>query len=226
MAVEDHVRDIIAELCKVPAARDEFGLGDGVWFDNHTNALNEREMEVDAAHSCSSRRPRPDQFCLHRVDGNTNTLLLTAEYKPPHKLLVENLRAGLRPMEVWEELVQKDTIPTDPAEKLQYNAERLANSAVVQAYDAMIEEGCAYSILTNGLARALLHVPYDDPTTLYYHLCEPNREIDGEDEPITADPSVRRQQDPWVDESKPDFLGIPAIVIAFDGLMLCIHRWG
>lgn len=42
----------------------------------------------------------------------------------------------------------------------------------------MIEEGRAYSILTNGLARVLLYVLYDDSETLYYHLCEPNREID------------------------------------------------
>ena len=84
-------------------------------------------------------------------------------------------------MELWEELVEKNSIPTGPAEKLRYNAEKLVNSAIVQAYDVMIEEGCAYSILTNGLARVLLHVPYDDPATLYYHLCEPNREIDERD---------------------------------------------
>ena len=38
-------------------------------------------------------------------------------------------------MNSWEELVQKTHIPTDPAKKLQYNAELLVNSAVVQAYD-------------------------------------------------------------------------------------------
>lgn len=30
IAMEDHVRDIVAELCKVPAARQEFMLGDGI----------------------------------------------------------------------------------------------------------------------------------------------------------------------------------------------------
>ncbi|RMJ00607.1 hypothetical protein CDV36_015838 [Fusarium kuroshium] len=67
-------------------------------------------------------------------------------------------------------------------EKLQYNAERLVSSAVVRAYDVMIKEGGAYSTLANGFVRVLLHVPYDDLATLYYHLCEPNGEIDGEDE--------------------------------------------
>ncbi|KAF5234164.1 hypothetical protein FANTH_12266 [Fusarium anthophilum] len=184
MAVEDHVRDIVAELCKIPAARAEFQLGDAIWFDNHTNALNGGDTELDGVSSSGSHRPKSDQYCFHRVDGDANTLLFVSEYKPPHKLSVENLRAGLRPMELWEALVQNDAIPTDPTKKLQYNAERLVNSAVVQAYHAMIKEGCAYSTLTNGLARVLLHVPYDDPATLYYHLCEPNREIDCEDEQI------------------------------------------
>lgn len=95
MAAEDHIRDVIAELCKVPAARDEFKPDDGIWFDNHANALTERQL--DATHSSSSRHPRPDQFCIHRVDDRTYTLLLTVEYKPPNKLSVENIQAGLRP---------------------------------------------------------------------------------------------------------------------------------
>jgi serine/threonine protein kinase len=181
IAVEDHVRDIISELCKIPAAREEFMLGDGIWFDNHTNALTESQVELDTNHPPNLRRPRPDQFCIHRVDGSTNSLLLTVEYKPPHKLSVETLRAGLRPMELWEEMVKCNTVPTDPVEKLRYNAERLVDSAMVQANDVMIEEGRADAILTNGLARVLLHVPYDDPATLLYHFCEPHTEIDGED---------------------------------------------
>jgi hypothetical protein len=29
-AIEEHVNDIITELCKIPAAREEFGLSDSV----------------------------------------------------------------------------------------------------------------------------------------------------------------------------------------------------
>ncbi|KAJ5338325.1 hypothetical protein N7452_005053 [Penicillium brevicompactum] len=190
IAVERHVRDVISELCKIPAAREEFMLGDGVHFDNHKNALKETFDELSETELSNTRRPRPDQFCVHRVDGNTNSLLLTVEYKPPHKLSAENLRAGLRPMELWDELVNRNTIPTDPAEKMQYNAELLSTSALVQTYDVMIEEGRAHAILTNGLARVLLYVSHDDPATLNYHLCEPNREIAGQlqslQQPITS----------------------------------------
>ncbi|KAL2859804.1 uncharacterized protein BJX67DRAFT_33340 [Aspergillus lucknowensis] len=37
----------------------------------------------------------------------------------------------------------------------------------------MIQEGLEYSYLTNGLMDVQLWVPYDDPTTLYYHLGDP-----------------------------------------------------
>ncbi|KAJ5335850.1 uncharacterized protein N7506_005786 [Penicillium brevicompactum] len=186
IAVEDHVRDIIAELCKIDAARDEFGLGDGIWFDNHTNSFNPRGgNDANASQPSGIHHPRPDQFCIHRVDGNTNTLLTTVEYKPPHKLSVEALRVGLREMDLWKCMVRSNKITTDHAEKLKYNAERLVCSAIVQEYHVMIQEGLEYSYVTNGVARVLLRVPYNDPSTLYYFLCDPNSEQSPQ-EPTTS----------------------------------------
>ncbi|RAL06619.1 uncharacterized protein BO97DRAFT_439034 [Aspergillus homomorphus CBS 101889] len=182
-AVEDHVHDIISALCKIPSARDQLGLGDGVWFDNHANALD--ESPPDEANS-EERPARPDQFCIHRVDGDTRALLTTVEYKPPHKLSNENLRAGLRPMNFYHEIVEPETVPTDGPEKLRYNAARLAGSAIVQEYHVMIQEGLEYSYLTTGLGIVLLWVP-DDCSTLYYYLCEPNLDVEsGIEGPRTA----------------------------------------
>ncbi|KAJ5117650.1 hypothetical protein N7448_011282 [Penicillium atrosanguineum] len=177
--VEEHVHDIIAQLCELPAACDEFGLGDGIQFSNHTNSLSANEtIEADASQPSSTSHPRPDQFCIHRVDGNTNTLLTTVEYKPPHKLPIATLRVGLRPMDLWKNMVRSNKVPTDQDAKLRYNAERLVCSAIVQEYHVMIQEGLEYSYLTNGLARVLLRVPQDEPTTLYYFFCDPHSEVD------------------------------------------------
>lgn len=100
-AVGDYIYDIITALCKLPAARDEFGLGDGIQSSNYTNSLNQNEaIEADASQPSSVHHLRPDQFCIHRIDGNTSTLLTTVEYKPPHKLSVATLRMGLRPMDL------------------------------------------------------------------------------------------------------------------------------
>ncbi|KAK5790552.1 hypothetical protein VI817_007839 [Penicillium citrinum] len=177
-AVEEHVHDIITELCKIPAARHEFGLGDGIQFSNHTNILNESQAtEASESRISSIHHPRPDQFCIHRVDGNTDTLLTSVEYKPPHKLSVAILRMGLRPMDLWKDLVRSNKIPTDQEAKLRYNAERLVCSALVQEYHVMIEEGLEYSWVTNGITRVLLRVPRDNPSTLYYFFCDPNSEV-------------------------------------------------
>ncbi|CBF79035.1 protein breB [Aspergillus nidulans FGSC A4] len=173
LAVEDHVHDIIAELCKIPNAREEFQLGSGVWFDNHANALDE-DVGIDASQTSTARPSRHDQFCIHRVDSNTSTLLTTVEYKPPHKLSVESLREGLRPMDFWQEVVEPDTIPTEEPKKSMYNVARLVGSAIVQEFHVMIQEGLEYSYLTNGLMDVQLWVPYDDPCTLYYDLGDPS----------------------------------------------------
>ena len=55
--------------------------------DNHANSLD--EVEADQSGELNPEHPRPDQFCIHRVNSTTNTLLNTVEYKPPHKFSVE-----------------------------------------------------------------------------------------------------------------------------------------
>lgn len=61
--------------------------------------------------------------------------------------------------------------------KLRYNAERLICSAIVQEYHVIVQEGLEYSYVTNGIARILLRIPRDEPSTLYYFFCDPNSEV-------------------------------------------------
>lgn len=93
-------------------------------------------------------------------------------------------------MDVWKEMVQEEKKPTEDAEKIRYDAERLASLAVVEIYHLMIEEGLLYAVLANVLVQ-ILHVPYDDSATLLFHVCDPGREVDKEDlrdlqEPTTS----------------------------------------
>ena len=180
-AVEDHVRDIITELCNIPAARGEFHLGDGVQFDNHANSL-----ETQSKQPSRSGSSRPDQFCIHRVDNGAKSLLTSVEYKPPHKLSVESLRNGLRSMNFLEKVVKARDVPTTEEEK----SERIAGAVIAQEFDVMIQEGLEYSYVTNGLALVLLRVPLEDPGTLYYHLCEPNLEVNPEDDQRFLQPTT------------------------------------
>ncbi|EEQ30518.1 hypothetical protein McanMca71_000776 [Microsporum canis] len=180
LAVEQHVQDIITALCRKPEARVSFTLGEGVMFENHTNIIEEDNDNISVI---DGRRSIPDQFCIHRRENGILRLLTTVEYKPPHKLPVEYLRTGLRPMNLWKEVIKRDP-PKDEEAKLIYNAEQITASVLVQEFDVMIREGLEYSYITNGLAYILLRIDRDDPTTLYYHLCEPNMEISPEETQI------------------------------------------
>ncbi|EEQ35329.1 hypothetical protein McanCB56680_004681 [Microsporum canis] len=174
IAVEQHVQDIITELCKRPEARAEFSLGEGVAFENHTNIIEEDE-DTSLQYP---RRSIPDQFCIHRSDDGVSTLLTTVEYKPPHKLPVEYLRSGLRPMNLWEEVVQRGPMPKEENAKLKCIAEQISASVLVQEFDVMINEGLEYSYITNGLAYVLLYVDRNEPEVLYYFHCEPNLDVE------------------------------------------------
>ncbi|CEJ62635.1 hypothetical protein PMG11_11130 [Penicillium brasilianum] len=99
---------------------------------------------------------------------------------------------GLRPMDLWKEMVKSNKMPTDKDAKLRYNAERLVCSAIVQEYHVMIQEGLEFSYVTNGIARVLLRVPRNNPGTLYYFLCDPNSEVDMEMEATLENTSVAR----------------------------------
>jgi len=79
-------------------------------------------------------------------------MIYISEYKPPHKLTTPHLRLGLRPMNIYKEVVKRKTIPTsvDPDARFQYFAERLTASTLTQTYHYMIEGGLEYILLTTG----------------------------------------------------------------------------
>jgi hypothetical protein len=168
--VENPVKEIIDQLAQIPAARESLSLGDGIVFENHMNTITE---EPGRRPSDSSRSVRADQNCVYARNGRRD-LLYVVEYKAPHKLPDAFLRAGLRPMNVLEEVVRRVTIPVDSEEKLQYDAELLSCAAVAQPYEYMILSGTPLSILDNGRSQVMLWVREDDPTTLHYCLLNPS----------------------------------------------------
>ncbi|KAF4448119.1 Reticulocyte-binding protein 2 like protein a [Fusarium austroafricanum] len=188
-AVEDPVRAIIEELKQVEDVKSVFDLGNGVVFENHPHAISDVAEEVVERQGppAPPRTPdhrrdlgllRPDQICIYRSDDNLSEwrrMLYVAEYKPPHKLSLPHLRAGLRSMDIHREVVNRETIPTssDTKARFQYNAERLTAAAVTQTYHYMIESGLEYGVLTTGEAFVFLKIDWAYPQNLQYHLTEP-----------------------------------------------------
>ncbi|KAI4153569.1 MAG: hypothetical protein LQ340_002234 [Diploschistes diacapsis] len=217
IAVENIVTSIINNLSQTPEAQTQFGLNKSIKFENGPNSLSDAAEEVLEAlsirtprnsppPSSSSIEPssepkpstRPDRFCVYSENGETEEnrqLLLTVEYKPPHKLSIGNLKAGFRDMNLKEEIINRATIPTykedtesmtdedrrGKAEKLQYNADKLVAAVSTQVFHDMIEYGLEYSYLTTGEAFVFFHVRSEDPETLYYHLAIPSEDVEDKD---------------------------------------------
>ncbi|KAL1960140.1 hypothetical protein VTO42DRAFT_8683 [Malbranchea cinnamomea] len=173
--VEIPVQEVVERLIQIPEAREKFNLGERIIFHPHTASITEKP---DQSQPTQDGARRADQNCVYMEAGGQRRLLYIIEYKAAHKLTDAYLRAGLRRMNMWEQVVQRRTIPTDSTEKLQYNAELLSCAAVTQAYEYMMKAGLEFGTLTNGSSKVMLWIPEDDPATLHYCLLEPRRDAE------------------------------------------------
>jgi hypothetical protein len=122
-----------------------------------------------------------DQICIYRHEGTglrKRSVIAIAEYKPPHKLTLPQLRKGLHDMHIFQDVVRKNKIPTEAEAKFQHYAEELTAAAITQTYHYMIKGGLAYSLLTTGEAIVFLKIDWRAPEVLYYHLAEPGPEVE------------------------------------------------
>ena len=198
--VEDAITNVISALVDNNLHGEKWTLEKGLLFHNHTNGLSDLDDDVRDRLRLSDPpsepkgRPKPlytDQICVLKNKNERTELLFVIEYKAPHKLSKEILRAGLRTMNVLNEVVNRSTIPTDPVKKFEYNADKLVAAVATQTYSYMLKSGSEYSCIITGEAIVFLWIKEDDSNTLYYHLAEPNEEVraaEGDDfeHPLTA----------------------------------------
>ncbi|OJJ95258.1 hypothetical protein ASPACDRAFT_1883600 [Aspergillus aculeatus ATCC 16872] len=170
--VENHVVENFEKLLRLPEDLRPFHLGEEIIFENHSNTVTENPDQMAPA------RPPADRHGVYQKSGDTRSLTYIIEYKAAHKLTDAFLRAGLRPMNIVEEVVQRVTIPTDPDEKLCYDAAFLSCAAVTQTYEYMMKAGLEYGLLTNGHMKVILRIPEDNPDVLEYDLLEPSRDAE------------------------------------------------
>lgn len=162
----------ISALAAAQLHGKDWNFVQGMFFENHTNRLGEPAEDMQARlriarHSNESHRPvdpiHADQLCVYKKNGELE-LLFVIEYKAPHKISKEILRAGLREMNVPEDIINRSSIPTDPSKKFQYNADKLVAAVVTQIYSYMLESGCEYSCIIAGDAIVFLWIKEDDST--------------------------------------------------------------
>ncbi|KAH0538831.1 hypothetical protein FGG08_004607 [Glutinoglossum americanum] len=133
------------------------------------------------------RSGRPDLVCIYSsslprshpdATAPVRKLALVMELKPPHKLPVTDLRRGFHPTNIRVDVLETDTIPTDTVGHGQYLADKHVASVVTQAFSYMIEGGVEYGVIATGAAFAFLHIELHNPSVVYYHLIEPNVDVD------------------------------------------------
>ncbi|KAK3177890.1 hypothetical protein OEA41_000022 [Lepraria neglecta] len=82
-------------------------------------------------------------------------ILFIIEYKAPHKLTKDVLRADLRAIDIPKEAINRPTIPTDLQEKFNYNADRLVAAVATQPYSYMLKSSVEYSYIITREAMLL-----------------------------------------------------------------------
>ncbi|KAI1119449.1 hypothetical protein F5Y14DRAFT_395319 [Nemania sp. NC0429] len=202
--VEEPVRCIIYELSRSRRFQRKLKIGKGISFENHITALNdpvyagrdrnptqpppppmpqglEQGEEPPRTPNPTEGPPRlnPDQICIYRhEEGGTESrfLIAVSEYKPPHKLSLQQLRAGLKETNMVK-VVENNKIPNEEKAKFEHHATELVASAVTQTFHYMIRSGLAYGLLTTGEGIVFLKIDWNKPETAYYHLADPVEEV-------------------------------------------------
>ncbi|RFU31113.1 hypothetical protein B7463_g5223, partial [Scytalidium lignicola] len=174
--IETPVASIIGHLQSLDAVQDEFTLGDGIFFDNHPNALSDAAEEVSQRlENLQTFTPiraipsfsglRANQICVYTAAEDDDT---------PRKLA---LRLGLREMDI-KSVIDRDLVPSaENPENFQYHADQLVASVITQTFSYMIQGGTQYGYITTGEAFIFLRIKIDDPRTVYYHLAEPGTDV-------------------------------------------------
>ncbi|KAL8828634.1 MAG: hypothetical protein Q9170_006522 [Blastenia crenularia] len=161
-------------------------LSSAVTFANTSHALGQDSgspVEPASTYNAKVEKklppvPQPtgaDQLCVFRGKDDITELLLIQEYKAPHKLTKEVLRAALREQNTMDvtEVRNGEKIPQDPTAKFLNGAQTLICMAAAQTYEYMLRGGCTHGCIVTGESIVFVRIKEEDTTTLLYHFTEP-----------------------------------------------------
>ncbi|KAI4183673.1 MAG: hypothetical protein L6R41_005267, partial [Letrouitia leprolyta] len=173
LAVERFVTDIMKALKKP------------IMFENHSRPLDRNNEEVVARLDkprSADPVPRPafaDRYCISKDLLGAEQLLFVTEYKAPHKLTKEYIRAALNNAHDFDVHDIKDEKKPGDSSRQKYlsKSRRLVAAAATQTYHYMLEGGIQYGCVVTGEVFIFLRVKEQERTTLYFHTAEPLQEV-------------------------------------------------
>ncbi|KIH92173.1 hypothetical protein SPBR_02385 [Sporothrix brasiliensis 5110] len=202
--VEIPVRKLMATAFDDAVLRRRFGLRGAVDFESHTNLGDEKAVGdvadgtadpklVHRLHRVAIGRGRgtmADQFCIYRRADGADIPVTAIEYKAPHKLTADEITTGLAAaIEPDRDIINRDAADGESA--FVFASKSLAAAAVTQLFSYMVGKGIQYGYICTGQVFVFLFIP-DDPTTVFYHVCVPNVDVD--DDVDDDDSSIRLQR--------------------------------
>ena len=207
--VENAIQTLVDTAYMDPLLRNNLGLKGTVTFESHLNLgttkddvtsesqqhkfPGEEDAGAEAEASASVLPPKPktppkarhkgnrksnlaDQFCVYRTLDGQNIPVLAIEYKPPHKLTLDEIVTGLQS----EIQPDRDVINKD-GQDFAFAARALATAVITQLFSYMIGKSLQYGYVCTGEAFVFLYIP-DNPATVYFSVCVPNRDVVNDDE--------------------------------------------
>lgn len=192
--VENPVRTLIEEVFRDEQLREQLQLQGKMIFESHTNLPQPSKASIDEGmeqmsiteqsslhtggnrakgkqgNSSGAGRRRAgsaDQFCIYLMSDGTRIPVVSIEYKPPHKLPLSQIIAGLK----GEIRPTKEVINMD-GDDFDLHSKCLVAAVITQLFSYMIRKGIQWGYVFVGVAIIFLYIPVD-PTTVRYHLSIP-----------------------------------------------------
>jgi tRNA A-37 threonylcarbamoyl transferase component Bud32 len=135
-----------------------------------------KSKQVSSGGAARKRAGTADQFCIYQLSDGQRVPVVSIEYKPPHKLPLTQIIAGLKgEIRPAEEVINKEGNDFD------FLSKSLVAAVITQLFSYMIQKGIQWGYVFVGEAIIFLHIP-DDPTTVLYHLSIPRLDFQDDDE--------------------------------------------
>ena len=183
--MENMVTEVVNDIVKREGVRDDYDLDQGVAFENHTNNLSDGADEVQARlldPDAADPMPKPtnaDQVSVVKRQSGGNTVSFLIEYKSPYKLPKEVLRQGIRNgMDLEQEIINRPAFSTDEVKNFKEKAEEVVAAVITQLYSYMLKAGIEFGYISTGEIYLFLQIRHKEPESVYYHLAEPNVDVD------------------------------------------------
>ena len=132
--------------------------------------------QASAGGAGRKRAGTADQFCIYQLSDGQRVPVVSIEYKPPHKLPLAQIIAGLKgEIRPADEVINKD------GDDFDFHSKSLVAAVITQLFSYMIQKGIRWGYVFVGEAIIFLHIS-DDPSTVRYHLSIPRLDFQDDDE--------------------------------------------